>query len=416
MPQISPPVLIAAMLSDRRWLPPPTPRPDRPRRPTLPRTRHHRQSTHGHRAPSRVVRSRAQAPRVVRSRAQGLCGLGPRLLGLCGLGPRLLGLCGLGPRLLGLCGLGPRLLGLCGLGPRLLGLCGLGPRLLGLCGLGPRLLSSGCAVSGPGSSGWGCWGCGSSGWGSSGPGSSTSGTLESESADDSGPSTSCDGVGVAAGSSAGASRTAGSIGGAEVDGGGDESGSGTGSTVVSSAAGRAAANPVSGRGAVRGAMAATAAVEAVPGSRAPARSPVKCRPPLLGTASLAHEEVRKKSATHTPMPTARRWGRGGRVDMVALEPNSFVRRCRANPECALGWQGLAEAAATRQCAVASILEWARRCRTRAGQWSVGCLVAADPGAENPAVSSGARRSWPCLGRRPRTWFRGRWCCRRPRGR
>ena len=54
-PQISPPVLIAAMPSDRRWLPPPPLRPDRPRRPTLPRTRHHRRSTHGHRAPLRVV-------------------------------------------------------------------------------------------------------------------------------------------------------------------------------------------------------------------------------------------------------------------------------------------------------------------------------------------------------------------------
>ena len=72
-PQISPPVLIAAMPSDRRWLPPPPLRPDRPRRPTLPRTRHHRQSTHGHRAPSRVAPSRvalsrAQAPRVAPSR------------------------------------------------------------------------------------------------------------------------------------------------------------------------------------------------------------------------------------------------------------------------------------------------------------------------------------------------------------
>ena len=68
MPQISPPVLIAAMPSDRRWLPPPPLRPDRPRRPTLPRTRHHRRSTHGHRAPSRVAPSRAQAPRVAPSR------------------------------------------------------------------------------------------------------------------------------------------------------------------------------------------------------------------------------------------------------------------------------------------------------------------------------------------------------------
>ena len=67
-PQISPPVLIAAMPSDRRWLPPPPLRPDRPRRPTLPRTRHHRQSTHGHRAPPRVVVARAQAPRVVAPR------------------------------------------------------------------------------------------------------------------------------------------------------------------------------------------------------------------------------------------------------------------------------------------------------------------------------------------------------------
>ena len=164
---------------------------------------------------------------------------------------------------------------------------------------------------------------------------------------------------VAAGSSAGASGTAGSIGGAEVDGGGEESGSGTGSTVVSSAAGRAAANPVSGRGAVRWAMAATASVETVTGSRAPARSPVKCGSPLLGTASLAHEEVRKKSATHTPMSTARRWGRRGHVGMVALEPNSFVLRRRVNLECALG------------------------CRTGAGQWSAGRLVATAPRAKNP---------------------------------
>ena len=246
-PQISPPVLIAATPSDRRWLPPPPLRPDRPRRPTLPRTRHHRQSTHGHRAVARVVALRVVALRVVAS--------------------------------------------------------------------------------------------------------SISGTLESEPADDSGPSTSCDArVEVAAGSSAGASGTAGSIGGAEVDGGGDESRPGNGSTVVSSAAGRAAANPVSGRGAVRWAMAATALVETVPGSRAPARSPVKCGSPLLGTASLAHEEVRKKSATHTPMPTARRWGRRGHVDMVALKPNAFVLRRRVNLECALG------------------------CRTGAGQWSAGRLA------------------------------------------
>ena len=71
MLQISPPVLIAAMLSDRRWLPPPPLRPDRPRRPTLPRTRHHRQSTHGHRATLRLpppARPRIQAahrPRIV---------------------------------------------------------------------------------------------------------------------------------------------------------------------------------------------------------------------------------------------------------------------------------------------------------------------------------------------------------------
>ena len=70
-PQISPPVLIAAMPSDRRWLPPPPLRPDRPRRPTLPRTRHHRQSTHGHRATLRLpppARPRIQAahrPRIV---------------------------------------------------------------------------------------------------------------------------------------------------------------------------------------------------------------------------------------------------------------------------------------------------------------------------------------------------------------
>ena len=71
MPQISPPVLIAAMPSDRRWLPPPPLRADRPRRPTLPRTRHHRQSTHGHRATLRLrppARPRIQAahrPRTV---------------------------------------------------------------------------------------------------------------------------------------------------------------------------------------------------------------------------------------------------------------------------------------------------------------------------------------------------------------
>ena len=95
MLQISPPVPIAARLSDRRWLPPPTLRPDRPRRPTLPRTRHHRQSTHGHRAtprlppparpriqaahrprtvhrfqpPPRVAAPRVAAPRVAASRA-----------------------------------------------------------------------------------------------------------------------------------------------------------------------------------------------------------------------------------------------------------------------------------------------------------------------------------------------------------
>ena len=59
------------MPSDRRWLPPPPLRPDRPRRPTLPRTRHHRQSTHGHRATLRLpppARPRIQAahrPRIV---------------------------------------------------------------------------------------------------------------------------------------------------------------------------------------------------------------------------------------------------------------------------------------------------------------------------------------------------------------
>ena len=84
------------MPSDRRWLPPPPLRPDRPRRPTLPRTRHHRQSTHGHRATlrlppparpriqaahrprivhrfqpaPRVAAPRAQAPRVAAPRAQ----------------------------------------------------------------------------------------------------------------------------------------------------------------------------------------------------------------------------------------------------------------------------------------------------------------------------------------------------------
>ncbi len=67
-PQISPPVLIAAMPSDRRWLPPPSLPPDRPRRPTLPRTRHHRRSTHGHRAPSRVAPSRVAPSRVAPSR------------------------------------------------------------------------------------------------------------------------------------------------------------------------------------------------------------------------------------------------------------------------------------------------------------------------------------------------------------
>ena len=79
MPQISPPVLIAAMPSDHRWLPPPTLQPDRPRRPTLPRTRHHRQSTHGHRAPSRVAPSRAQAPRVAPSRVAPSRAQAPRV-------------------------------------------------------------------------------------------------------------------------------------------------------------------------------------------------------------------------------------------------------------------------------------------------------------------------------------------------
>ena len=94
MPQISPPVLIAAMLSDRRWLPPPPLRPDRPRRPTLPRTRHHRQSTHGHRATLRLpphARPRIQAahrpktvhrfqppPRVVALRVVALRVVAPR--------------------------------------------------------------------------------------------------------------------------------------------------------------------------------------------------------------------------------------------------------------------------------------------------------------------------------------------------
>ena len=95
-PQISPPVLIAAMPSDRRWLPPPPLRPDRPRRPTLPRTRHHRQSTHGHRATLRLpppARPRIQAahrprivhrfqpaPRVVAPRAQAPRVVAPRVV------------------------------------------------------------------------------------------------------------------------------------------------------------------------------------------------------------------------------------------------------------------------------------------------------------------------------------------------
>ena len=93
-PQISPPVLIAATPSDRRWLPPPPLRPDRPRRPTLPRTRHHRQSTHGHRAVARVVVARAQAPRVaaprvVVARAQAPRVVAPRVVVARAQAPRV---------------------------------------------------------------------------------------------------------------------------------------------------------------------------------------------------------------------------------------------------------------------------------------------------------------------------------------
>ena len=94
-PQISPPVLIAAMPSDRRWLPPPPLRPDRPRRPTLPRTRHHRQSTHGHRATLRLpppARPRIQAahrPRIVHRFQPPLRVVGLRVVGLRVVGLRV---------------------------------------------------------------------------------------------------------------------------------------------------------------------------------------------------------------------------------------------------------------------------------------------------------------------------------------
>ena len=81
-PQISPPVLIAATPSDRRWLPPPPLRPDRPRRPTLPRTRHHRQSTHGHRAVPRVAVPRVVAARVVAARVVAARVVAPRVVAL----------------------------------------------------------------------------------------------------------------------------------------------------------------------------------------------------------------------------------------------------------------------------------------------------------------------------------------------
>ena len=59
-----------------------------------------------------------------------------------------------------------------------------------------------------------------------------------------------------------------------------------------------------------------------------------------------------------------------------------------------------------------------RRRPRLGRSAVDAVAVAGPptGAENPAVSSGARRSWPCLGRRPRTSTRGRSSCPRPRAR
>ena len=82
-PQLSPPVLIAAMPSDRRWPPPPPLRPDRPRRPTLPRTRHHRQSTHGHRATLRLLPpARPRIPAAHRPRTVHRFQPAPRVVAL----------------------------------------------------------------------------------------------------------------------------------------------------------------------------------------------------------------------------------------------------------------------------------------------------------------------------------------------
>ena len=243
-PQISPPVLIAAMPSDRRWLPPPPLRPDRPRRPTLPRTRHHRQSTHGHRAPSRVAPSRVALSRVAPG-SSGCAVSGCAVSGCAVSGCAVSGCAVSGcARLLGLRRLGLRCLGL-RQAPRV------GALRVGAAGVGALRVGA-LRAQAPQSAGR-----------SSQNPPTTAGLQRPVTRE----WTSLRGLRPAA------SGTAGSIGGAEVDGGGDESGSGTGSTVVSSAAGRAAASPVSGRGAVGCVVAATGSVKDCAGFERPRRAP-----------------------------------------------------------------------------------------------------------------------------------------------
>ena len=154
------------MPSDRRWLPPPPLRPDRPRRPTLPRTRHHRQSTPGHRAPLRVVPLRVVPLRVVPLRVVPLRVVPLRVVPLRVVPLRVVPLrvvplrvvplrvvplrvCLFGLCLFGLCLFGLCLFGLCLFGLCLFGLCLFGLCLFGLCLFGGASRSAGRSNQNP---------------------------------------------------------------------------------------------------------------------------------------------------------------------------------------------------------------------------------------------------------------------------